>query len=129
MIRVYHLHDNAPESLARNATWIAGPDDLHSIRELWNAGHYVEVAHALTTSLNQAYTLTQNDVLSDSWCLDPANGLSPLHAGSNHSDQVHGLRSSMVGDIMQKSDGTLWVVANVGFLNLFQVQSSNPKMQ
>jgi hypothetical protein len=118
MIRVYHLHDNAPESLAREATWIRGPNDLHSIRELWNAGHYVEVAHALTTNLNQAYTLTQNGVLSDSWCHDPANGLTPMSAGIIQSDRVCGLRSSMVGDIMQKEDGTLWAVANIGFVQV-----------
>jgi hypothetical protein len=118
MIRVYHLHDNAPEALARDATWIRGPEHLHAIRELWNAGHYVEVAHALTTNLNQAYTLTQNGVLSSSWCIDPANGLTPLTAGITQGDRVCGLRSSMVGDIMQKSDGTLWAVANIGFVQV-----------
>jgi len=63
---------------------------------------YTVVAVCKSNDLDDAYMLTQN--IDTAWTNN--DGISPI--GSN-------LRSSMVGDIFETPDGSLYIVDNIGF--------------
>jgi hypothetical protein len=69
---------------------------------------------SIEDNLENAYRVLQNGIVSDSWLLDPPDGLTPLVSAHVHDGNLYGWRSAMKGDLFSV-DGKAYVVANIGF--------------
>ncbi|MGD9091374.1 MAG: hypothetical protein PVF74_00895 [Anaerolineales bacterium] len=80
------------------------------ISELDWPDRYQEVARVDVDDLEEAYLKTQH--LEKPWWLNP--GVKVVNLS----------RSTSVGDVIQDENGTLWVVAAIGFVKLIQQKNS-----
>ena len=86
-------------------------------KALFEQGGYVRVAE-IEGDMNQAYTATQNGVLSDSWSQEPPEGVKTFEPSFHlHDGKRYGRRSTDVGDLMQQ-DGRYFRVASIGFTEI-----------
>ena len=86
-------------------------------REIADDG-YTVAAIIDTSSLELAYKLMQNGVVTDSWTFDPPPGLTPISPPLTHNGRLYGNRSASMGDLFEMDDGTLFVCADFGFNKL-----------
>jgi hypothetical protein len=100
------------------------PDGLHA--RLMAEGKYVAVAEFDGNDLDEAYKLTQNGVVTDSWTLAPPAGLTPLVEPIEHDGRKYGHRSSSMGDVFVL-DGEMFVVDTVGFTEIGPMPGGAPK--
>jgi len=117
MVKIYHVHEDAPMSLTRELFMIRTQDHALAVRELWAQGFYTQMAQSDGDSLSMAYRITQNGVDYDSWSMDDIPGLKVMTPCRVRGGRVLGHRSTSVGDILENNQGR-WIVASFGFLPL-----------
>jgi len=113
MITIWHIK---VEDLDRETAFAiaGGPDDARPAlaARLLDEGHYeavaeIDLAGATMSSLELAYKITQNGVVSLSWSREPPVGLAVIEpAVSIHGGRCYGRRSTMIGDVFEESVGT-----------------------
>ena len=114
MITVLHASGLAMASY----TSLSWDPDPNSVRELLTRpGNYETMCEIDTDDQDQAYRLTQNGVVTDSWTLFPPQGLRPLIQPHLIDGRKYGHRSTSVGDVLRCEDGD-YVVAPVGFVKI-----------
>lgn len=121
MIRVWHLDvdraDAADRELrieAQTAMSVSETQAL-AVGALWDAGCYVIVAEVEGTDRTRAWQFTNN--IDTSWSMQPAEGVKVLAPLPVVNGKTYGLRSSMVGDIMEV-DGVFYALAGFGYTKL-----------
>jgi hypothetical protein len=102
------------------------PDAEGLPERLMAEGVYVAVAEYAGDKLEDAYRLTQNGVVTDSWTLEPPEGLTPLVEPIEEDGEKYGHRSSSMGDIFVV-DGEMFVVDTVGFTPIGPMPGDAPK--
>ena len=113
---IFHLRSDAPlPAVLGVADFDADRQTAAALQALAD-GLYLAVAEIEGTP-SDAYKVTQNGVVSDSWTLDPPPGVKPLFEGIETADRPLGLRSTSMGDIMLHQ-GRALLVATVGYLDL-----------
>lgn len=85
--------------------------------KLFGEGAYQKMVEIDTDDLDEAYRITQNGVVTESWTLEPPEGTRPLVAPINHNGKTYGHRSTSVGDILDLN-GKRFVVADFGFIEI-----------
>lgn len=110
MIRIHHIRDGLlPPTRVDD-------DLILSVRRAFAVGRYAAVAELARGDLEDAYRLTQNGVVTESWTLRPPRGLTPLLGPVKADDgRLLGRRSTSIGDLMEEMDGGFHVVAWFGF--------------
>lgn len=119
MIRLYHvqpIHENDPR------IWVLPTQE--SVQQHMNEGAYKEVALIDALSCD-----TYEDDLEVAWRL--ANSIDAAWYENTKTvvaylDGAEGLRSSMVGDIYIKDDGTAWFVSTIGFERVDSILLTEP---
>ena len=91
------------------------------VRQAFDIGSYTHVANVAGNDLEVAYKHTQNGVLTESWSLSPTDLVQTV--GKNFHDygyggEKYGRRSTDIGDLVEKEDGTLYVVSEIGFVEV-----------
>ena len=106
-IRVFHLSDRATIDQRADAM-MAFNEAEHGNRcvRMWWAGLYDEVAEVETSNLDLAYELTNH--IDQSW---PDNtGVTAFRENP---------KSTSVGDVLAHPDGKVYLVASMGFMQMF----------
>jgi hypothetical protein len=114
------------DEISRELRWslmspLAGEKTVDAVKAVQAINGYTQVAEfeyddkvTLEDNLENAYRVLQNGIVSDSWLLDPPDGLTPLVSAHVHDGNLYGWRSAMKGDLFSV-DGKAYVVANIGF--------------
>ena len=115
MFTVHYLREGVD-----NFRFRFGSDETKAeqVREMFNLGAYLPVAHVDCTSEETAYKLLQNGVVTDSWVLNPPANVKPLVAPHMHNGEAYGWRSMDIGDVLETADGKLHMVDRFGFLEI-----------
>lgn len=116
-MKLYHLdweRSNAADS-NNHFTMTSGISENDELcLRAFEDGFYKHVADVDSDDLEYLYKATQNGVLSDSWSQEPPEWIKPVAKSVSHHGEEYGLRSTSIGDIVEK-DGNMYVVANIGF--------------
>ena len=120
MIAIHHLdwaddEDTEMRDLRFKATMpgLEG-NQVEAVRVLAGKGLYKLMCEVDTDRPEYAYKLTQNGVVTDSWTLEPPQGLKVLVAPIEKDGKTYGHRSTSMGDVMI-IDNKVFVVATFGF--------------
>lgn len=126
-VEIYHFDIDAPREAVLAIRFAKGDGEterLESLRsavsEAYTAGHYNHVATFQADSVGEdaaeeAWLVTQNGGVSDSWSRRPPPGITPAGTGVVTVNGMDlGYKSSDVGDIFVV-DGEVFVCANIGF--------------
>lgn len=118
MIKVYHhdLESMASEASLENlflhlTCGLNLEQQQAAACTLWEHGGYTLVAEVDTDHLEKAFQLTNH--ISWSWLKN-----------QEVSPKTEAARSTMVGDLMEDSDGNFWLTANFGFAAISLVPTS-----
>jgi hypothetical protein len=79
---------------------------------------YKDMARIDTDDFEVAYAKMQNGVESPSWTLEPPAGLTPLAPPVLQDGRTLGNRSSMIGDLYVRDDGSRKFVNWMGFRDI-----------
>ena len=115
MIDVYHMNR---DKMTSDQRWsVSSPVDSQATdaKALYDAGLYDKVATVDTTELETAWHLTNS--IHTSWSVEPDSRVTVIAPLRVSEGKTYGLKSSEMGDIFVQ-DGTLYVVADVGFTAL-----------
>jgi hypothetical protein len=92
-----------------------------TVRKIQAVDGYMKVAEYeyddrkdVLDNLEDAYRVMQNGVVTDSWTLEPPDGLTPLVEPHKLDGRDYGHRSASMGDVFSV-DGKDYVVASFGF--------------
>lgn len=102
-VKVHQLTRSAFFQLAQTP-FLSNADQIQRAVADRKAGHYRLVAEVATDDLDLAYQLTNS--IDCSWWENP---------GVVQHFEGEGCRSTSVGDVLEKSDGALYVVCTFGF--------------
>lgn len=111
----------ATDGVASNLWSLYDKDELtKAVKEYMAEGRYTAVAAVECsgtnpkTELERAYGMMQNGVVTDSWLLEPPEGLTPLVPPIVASGISYGWRSACMGDVFILN-GKIYTVASSGF--------------
>lgn len=90
---------------------------LRLIRVLYRLNGYQKVARVNTDKINDAYQLTQNGVVVESWSSHPSPKVYRIEPSYHLHNMIrYGRRSTSVGDLLQSENGDWFVVDRFGFI-------------
>ena len=107
-MRVYFLNDNQAR----------GFPDAETVLVAFEVGDMELMAEVEGDDPEHAYKLMQNGVVTDSWMMNPPDGLKVLSPPVVHLGRLYGRRSMNVGDVVLTNDGRRFFCAAIGFEEL-----------
>src|SRR3546814_458539 len=118
VITLMHMKSDLDPDQRWNLSGFSGTPRSEVARAALDADSYVAVAEIDSDSLDDAYMLTQNGLVSDSWSRMPPKGVTPLGGGIIRAGgRELGYKSTEVGDVMLLN-GKAYVVDTLGFAEI-----------